>query len=388
MDLLRRVERVGLWSAFKPILESREFQRTFDISVCGTLPGWLPGLPCVSRGIHQLKALELALLTLSQPCFKSIVARASLAIVKHDLAVTPHSHTGESLLRRHYGYNHMTAFPWWAHNAPKLRQAIEIYGEEADAVAGMIAGDPQLFGSQLVNDSLDWDGLVNFPHYYRSMGYRIPKSGNFRASVIARGFTVADGQIVLRSEAWSEVLGWARARAYVYDFVFGQMNLCAEAMLRRALELADEVGEIRPWFFTATDPESSAYLTERCNWRTRRLMAYGNARRPYCTVWRHSRRNPGRGLATICRDEVVRRQLTVELQQLTALKPESLVVDLSLDTRAKQLTMPLLAGGQLKTAPRLPLEPRALIHIFVEPRYAQRSRAVIGNYMDWWLSHY
>ncbi|HET9110496.1 MAG TPA: HD domain-containing protein [Ktedonobacterales bacterium] len=223
--------------------------------------------PFPSRLTHSLGVYYLT--RQARPRDRALQAAA----LAHDLGHGPFSHLTEPLMIERLGMGHEER------GAVLLREALrDLRGAsarllswiDADEVTAMMLGGGPDGRGKLLNGLIDYDNLDNVARFLQAAGLGEP---SYDPRTLARELCLVTPEtdasqtpepyVALTRDAAAEARAWLADRRRVYRYLGeGERNLAMHAMLRKAVDLAAQAGEITPPFFDATDEEALDLLCE------------------------------------------------------------------------------------------------------------------------------
>ena len=257
------------------------FTRLNDVSLSDIPGALLFGSAFPSRLAHSAGVYHLA--RLARPRDRALQAAA----LAHDLGHGPFSHLTEPLMRERLGLDHE------ARSAALLRRYVTAARGRAarllawldlDEVSRMITGEGDAGRGALLNGQLDYDNLDHVARFMRAGALGEPA---YDGRALARGLRL-DGRggvrVALADELWEQARAWQTDRAIVFQFLQSDpWNGAAYGMIRKAIDLAAQAGDISDVFFDMTDDAALAFLgVLRVS---QRLIEQVVSRTPYVTIW-------------------------------------------------------------------------------------------------------
>ncbi len=250
---------------------------------------------------HALGTGYLAALVLKQPEIRERCPELVPAALVHDFAAGPYRHYTDEIMRKRMGITHEQRMRSKLANSETGR-VLEKQGYSLESIAQACEGKGlagQLLASKVAPDV---DTLDNVDRFNRSQGLLRRQStafygpglnkpnGGFSYSPehIAKSFRLMDdGALVLRESAEEHIMGYYAQRQLLYSHVNYEYHLPAEAMLLRALQLADDAEEIGEEFYDLEDATAREYLLN-CNPGVRALVNRLDEGRLYRPVFREA----------------------------------------------------------------------------------------------------
>ena len=266
-DALYGALPVSRWA--QALINLPAFVRLDSVSLSDAPGDLLLRRPFPSRLTHSLGVYYLT--RQARPRDRAL----QVAALAHDLGHGPFSHLTEPLMIERLGIGHEER------SATLLRAALEdlrgasarlLAWIDADEVAALMLGGGPDGRGKLLNGLMDYDNLDNVARFLQASGLGEPR---YDPRVLARelrlvipdadasGGQSSEPYVALTQDAATEAQAWLADRRRMYRYLGeGERNLAMHAMLRKAVDLAAQAGQITPRFFDATDEEGLALLCE------------------------------------------------------------------------------------------------------------------------------
>lgn len=350
----RLYDDMHLASWVEPLLHAVEMRRLRSVQI--SIPHEvLPTSACASRFEHSMGVAFLAQVVGHRTEFQHIERELMVAALLHDVGTPPFSHCSEPVMEHCLGYSHEEASVRIV-DRPKMRRTITECGASCDVVRSLLNGSLQPF-CQLISGSPDVDNLENTLRYARSMGLRFM---NYEPLLIARAFCLAHGRICIEARAKETVRRWTVCRQRVYEAVYAEPQQSAYSMLRRAVYLAAEAGQLTDGFFEFSDAQALVMLS-RCQKDVQRLM-------DKLYHWLFYKEVVCEPVSLTLLKTLQTNALADDIASQLAVNPALIVADYSKGRGHKPITTPfLLANGTLEMErPVRPSLGGAKLHVFVD----------------------
>ncbi len=223
------------------------------------VPRYFSGM--ASRLEHSIGMAHLVkVLCGFRPEFREHENALIISAICHDAGAPPFSHNAEHLLGEIAGMNH-EQYTEHVLKGSSAEDAIKNCGHSLEEIAEIINGKTGL--GKIMNSSIDIDNIDNTERYGFSSG-RVERISDPEA--LAKAFMLIGGGLYLDGKYSREVKKWKECRKRVYgEIVYGDANLSAWAMLRRALGFLYEAkggSLLKEGFFMLSDSEALRYMEE------------------------------------------------------------------------------------------------------------------------------
>lgn len=247
------------------LMESPLVQRLKGISQ-GVLPQSMIPWDLPSRFEHSVGVCHLMNQVLKSNSLKSKEPLLLVSALLHDAGNPALSHLSEPFLKKFNGKNGESFLKDTILKFANTR-LFDSLGITSEEVISVVTGNNKPL-SDILHGSMDVDNLDNVLRYwYKASG----REKRFDAESIARAYHFEpkmglDDMWFLMSECQEETKKWQGTRKDVYAKIYGEPDLNAAIMIYRAINLAQELGEINEEFFHLSDTEAIQYLLNCNEW--------------------------------------------------------------------------------------------------------------------------
>lgn len=234
---------------FLKYFQTEEVQRLHRVSQSAIPPVFQSFSGVASRFEHSVGVFYLASKVSELPDFVHLKKSLPLAALFHDVGHPPFSHLTEGMQKELTGMNHEE----FASEVLKknIKKLLEDDGISFAEVKDLIEGK-RVFG-ELLNGSIDIDNLDNVLRF--GMGTGIT-GRMYEPEKIATSFRIHGDKLFMNKSAADEIKKWHECRREIYNYVYSDQNLAPGTMLRKALDLGFESGNIDKDFLYLDDFEA------------------------------------------------------------------------------------------------------------------------------------
>ena len=364
--------QVGFSDFELKVFQTDELSRIRQISLSAVPPWVLPTGVCASRFEHSVGVAHLSKIVAERDEFEEIKDLLYFACLCHDIGSPPFSHASEGFQGKVLGKQH-EEFVADVLDGSELAKLIESRGVDVATVVAWINGDDEPF-SDLVNGSIDLDNLDNTLRFGLSMG--LINKMYYDPQKLATYYSLVDGELVLLAHDTTEIEQWEWVRKRIYNYVYSPHNLSTGMILYRALDYAFQENELAPEFFLYTDPQAFNYLLEKCNSRTRYLMAQAKNLVFYKQAWNYASTNPSRELKEFCSDMDNRRSLSDRISQEFGIKPEHVSVYSGKNKGHKRIHLPFVSLDETQSNIKPTSQETYMVQVYIHPSEEVNSQAL------------
>ena len=391
-DILYGEVHLSGW--ISPLLDTPPFRRLAGVSLSDVPGELLFQHPFPSRLDHSRGVYALA--RAARPRDRAL----HVAALAHDLGHGPFSHVTEPLMIERLGINHeqrSTQLLDEVRAALPPAAARQLAWLDWDEVGALMLGETGDGRGALLNGRMDYDNLDNVARFLLAGGLATPRYDPRQVARALRPCSPlpsADGarasaivDAVLLPEGAEGARAWLADRTTLYTWLHeGHRNLAAHAMLRKAVDLAAQAGELPANFFDMTDSAALAFLSRRRRSGQAALVEQVMRGDLYICMWEAEL--PRERTATADRRGRWRDWLALEstLAAEAGLAPHEVVTDALASSAYRELP-PVVAASDTDIPPEdsPPDEPPYIFHLFAVPSagrdYQRRLRMAAERHL-------
>lgn len=365
---------ISRWA--QALLDLTPFARLDGVSLSDAPGELLFRRPFPSRLAHSLGVYYLA--RQARPRDRALHAAA----LAHDLGHGPFSHLTEPLMIERLGLDHerrgaivlRRAFAQARGAAARLLTWLDL-----DEATALMLGDGSGGRGQLLNGQLDYDNLDNVARFLQAADLGDP---TYDPPTLARELRllppdaadsddgVAEPSLALAYDAEAQARAWLSDRRRMYRFLGeGERNLAMRGMLRKAIDLATQVGMIADDFFDMTDAQALRLLGAGSSSGAAMLAEAVACDELYMTAWEALAPESARALAQVFAQSDARLAIEERVAMEAGLLPYEVVLSYVV-ARGERSLPPLLAPerGRAEPAQSQPAASRAPIGLAAPER--------------------